>query len=253
MDYLEELAVKLKGKVTKQIHVNANIGESTRHLTIKNYRQFRVEIFEYVNRYSIGLKVYSILHFSINKPDFVFSCSQPNKLKDFPCIVYTRENIHVSPQNETFQKFWDLFSELLNNFQLTSSEAVFFYSNKIKFALDSNRDVKESLDKIIDFLSENNTIFKKKEARLKIDSNNIPDNLKVLLPLLKKYSVSDDSERDELKEHMSSSQKTAIKDAVLPLMSEIETYLDSFGDEAFTHEALLISALAELVAELRFS
>jgi uncharacterized membrane protein YgaE (UPF0421/DUF939 family) len=144
-----------------------------------------------------------------------------------------------------------LFSKLLNDFQLTVSECVFFYANKVSFALDSKRDVMASLDKIIDFLSENNTIFKK-EDRQKINPNNIPDNLKVLLPFLKKYSVGDDSERDELVEQMSDNQKTVLKDTIFPLMPVIEEYLDSFEKNFFTHEASLISNLAELVAELRF-
>jgi len=251
MDCLNELSVKLKGKIKKQHDINANIGLSTRQLLIKNYRQFHVEINEYANRYSISLKVYSVLHFSVNKPDIILGCSQPNQLKDFPYTVYTQEHRHVSTQNETFQKFWDLFSILLNSFQLTVSECVFFYSNKVIFALDLKRDVMKSLDKIIDLLIENNAIFKK-EARPKIDSNKIPDNLKVVLPFLKKYSVSDDSERDELVEKMSNDQKIALKETIFPLMSEIEIYLDSFENKTFTLEASLISNLAELVAELRF-
>ena len=252
MDYLKELSVQLKGKIKRQYYINANIGVSTRRLLIKNYRQFHVEINEYPNSYAISLKVYSTLHFSINRPDYTFSCIQPNKLKDFSHIVYTVEQGHASPRNETFQKFWDLFSVLLNNFQLTVLEGVFFYTNKVIFALDSKRDLVKALDKIIDFLIKNNTIFKKEEKQ-KIESKNIPDNLKILLPFLKKYSVSDDSERDELKEKMSNNQKTALKHTVEPLMSEIEAYLDSFADKAFTHEASLISDLAELVAELRFN
>lgn len=252
MDYLKGLSVQLEGKIKPQLYTDANIGVSTRQLLIKSYRQFHVEINEYDNRYSISLKVDSTLHFSVNRPDIIFLYNQPNKLKDFPYIVYTREQRDISPQNETFQKFWDLFSVLLNNFQLTVSESVFFYSNMVIFALDSKRDLVKALDKIIDLLTENNTIFKK-EARQKIDLKNIPDNLKVLLPLLKKYSLSDDSERAELVEQMSNNKKTALKRTVVPLMSEIETYLDSFVNKVFTYEASLISDLAELVAELQIN
>jgi len=250
MDYLKELSVQLEGKIKQQFETDVNIGVSTRQLLIKSYRQFHVEINEYANKYSISLKVYSTLHFSINRPDNIFLYHQPNKLKDFPYMVYTREQGHVSPQNKTFQKFWDLFSVLLNNFQLTVSESVFFYSNMVIFALDSKRDLVKALDKIIDLLIENSMIFKK-ESRQKINPKNIPDNLKVLLPLLKKYSVSDDSERDELVEQMSNNRKILLKRNVVPLMSEIETFLDSFVNKVFTHEASLISDLAELVAELR--
>lgn len=252
MDSLNELSVKLKGKIKTQHLINANIGVSTRRLVIKKYRQFHVEINEYADRYAISLNVFSVLHFSVNKPNIIFGCSQPNKLKNFPYTVYTQEHKHVSTQNKTFQKFWDLFSILLIDFQLEASECVFFYSNKVIFALDLKRDMAKSLDKIIDLLIENNTIFKKKEPRLKIDPSKIPDNLKVVLPFLKEYSVSDDSERDELVENMSNDQKTALKETIFPVMPEIESYLDSFESKPFTHEASLILSLAELVAELRF-
>ena len=255
MDYLKELSVQLEGKIKQQLYSNANLGAgvSTRQLLIKNYRQFHVEINEFPNCYEINIKVYSTLHFSINRHDIIFLLTQPNKLKDFPYIVYTREQGYVFPENGNFPKFWNLFSALLNIFQFKISEGVFFYTNEVTFALDSKRDLVKALDKIIDFFIENSTIFKKEVSPKRINPNNIPDNLKVLLPLLKKYSVSDDSERSELIEQMSEKQKTALKRTVEPLMSEIEAYLDSLINKVFTHEDSLISALAELVAELRFN
>ncbi len=252
MDYLDELSVALKSKIKQQHKINANIGVSTRQLLLKSYRQFQVEIEDYPSRYSINIKVYSVLHFSVNKSDFVFGNSQPNKLKNFPYVVYTGEHSHISSQNKTFQKFWNLFSILLNGFQLTASECVFFYSNKVTFVLDAKRDVKNALDQIIDFVNENNTIFKKEDASPKINANKIPDNIRAVIPFLKKYSVSDDSERDELVEQMSDDEKTKLKETIFPIMSEIETYLDSFKNKPFTLEASLILVLAELVAELRF-
>ena len=249
MDYLKKLAVELKGNIKRQSHIDANIGISTRQLLIKDYRKFRIELDEYPTIYSINIKTYSGLGFSINRPDKIFLFTQPNKIDGFPLIVYT-ERGHFDPQNEAFPKFWQSFSAVLNDFKLTVSEGVFFYSNIVIFALDAERDLAKSLDKIIDFVIENNSVFRK-EPKKRINVKNIPENLKPLLPLLKKYSVSDDSERDELVDQMSNSSKTALIDAVDPLMPEIEAYLDSLGHKVFTHEASLISDLAELVAELR--
>lgn len=173
-------------------------------------------------------------------------------LINFPYIIYTPEHGHVSPQNKAFQKFWDLFSILLNGFQLSVSEFVFCYHNKLIFVLDSKRDVRDALDQIIDFVNENKAIFKQKVAAPKIDANNIPINIKEVLPFLKKYSISDDSERAELVEQMSDDEKATLREKIFPIMSEIESYLDSFKDKPFTLEASLILELAELVAELRF-
>jgi hypothetical protein len=188
----------------------------------------------------------------VNKPDIIFGYSQPNKLNNFPCIVYTREHKHIPSQNEALQKFWDLLSMLLNDFKLTVSECVFFYSNKVFFVLDTKRDVGSALDQIIDFLNKNNKVFKRKAPAIKINANKIPDNIKAVIPFLKKYSISDDSERGELVEQMSDGEKTTLKETIFPIMDEIEAYLDSFKNKTFTVEASLILELAELVAELRF-
>ncbi len=112
--------------------------------------------------------------------------------------------------------------------------------------------MRDALDQIIDFVNENKAIFKQKVAAPKIDANNIPINIKEVLPFLKKYSISDDSERAELVEQMSDDEKATLREKIFPIMSEIESYLDSFKDKPFTLEASLILELAELVAELRF-
>ena len=252
MDYLDELSVTLKGKVKQQHITRANIGLSTRQLLLKSYKGYHVEIQDYANRYSIIVKVNSDLLFSVNKPDILFGFTQPNKLNNFPYVVYTQEHKYISSQNEALQKFWDLLSMLLNDFKLTVPECVFFYFNKVIFALDSKRDVRSALDQIIDFVNENNKIFKRKVAAPKINANKIPDNIKAVIPFLKKYSISDDSERGELVEQMSNDEKTTLKETIFPIMSEIEVYLDSFKNKAFSVEASLILELAELVAELRF-
>ncbi|HEX4375080.1 MAG TPA: hypothetical protein VHZ50_17370 [Puia sp.] len=252
MDYLDELSIKLKGKIELQDSINANIGLSTRHLLLKGYRQFHVKIEDYPNRCSINVKVNSDLLFSVNKPDYLFGCSQPNKLNNFPYVVYRQEHKYISSQNEALQKFWDLLSMLLNGFKLNVSECVFFYFNKVIFVLDKKRDVGSALDQIIDFLNENNKVFKRKAPAIKINAKKIPDNIKAVIPFLKKYSISDDSERGELVEQMSNDEKTTLKETIFPIMSEIEAYLDSFKNKAFTVEASLILELAELVAELRF-
>jgi len=252
MDYLDELSVTLKGKVKQQHFIRANIGVSTRQLLLKSYRRFHVEIQDYPNRYLIIVKVNSDLLFSVNKPDIVFGFSQPNQLNNFPYTVYTQEDKYIPSQNEAMQKFWDLFSMLLNDFKLTVPECVFFYFNKVIFVLNSKRDVRSALDQIIDFVNKNNKVFKRKVAAPKINANKIPDKIKAVIPFLKKYSISDDSERSELVEQMSKDEITTLKETIFPIMSEIESYLDSFKDKVFTVEASLILELAELVAELRF-
>ncbi len=84
-----------------------------------------------------------------------------------------------------------------------------------------------------------------------IIAKNIPDNLKHLIPLLKKYSISDDGEREQLVEDIDEKQKKKLIRSVEPFMSEINNFLDSFQDNHLSDEAILLGNLAELVSELQ--
>ena len=253
MDYLKKISAQLKGKLKSQQYINANIpGESKRRLLVNNFRGFHLEIDEYDCLYAISIKTYSPLAFSVNSPDVLFSFSHQNEWKGLPYIIYTRDKEHDFLENNSLQKFWISISVLLNNLQLSDFEKLFVYSNRVILVIDSKRDLLDTIDKLITLLAENNNVFKS-GIGLKIDASKIPTNLRSLIPLLKKYSISDDSELDQLRVKMTKNQKEKLLNIVDPLMKEIEVYLDSFENKTHTQESMLISNLAELTAELRLS
>jgi hypothetical protein len=98
----------------------------------------------------------------------------------------------------------------------------------------------------------NDSLFTK-NTQQKIYKKNIPDNLKSLFPLLKKWSVSDDDLREQLVEETSERQKKKLINTVYPFINEINEFLDSFKDEPLSEEAILIGNLAELVSELKIA
>ncbi|ATP55248.1 hypothetical protein CPT03_01605 [Pedobacter ginsengisoli] len=79
---------------------------------------------------------------------------------------------------------------------------------------------------------------------------NIPTELRVLVPLLNKWCISDDVERARLLEKTSKNKKEELMNTVNPLLPKINTFLDSFGDDPLSDEAILLGDLAQLVCEL---
>ena len=73
-------------------------------------------------------------------------------------------------------------------------------------ALASDRNLVSILDDFIDLVNKNGEIFRK-EIRERIFKKNIPENLRHLIPLLKKWSIPDDSEREQLMEETKEKQK----------------------------------------------
>ncbi|HWW41549.1 hypothetical protein, partial [Pedobacter sp.] len=134
--------------------------------------------------------------------------------------------------------------------QLSENESVFFYNNYISFALNSKRNLIQILDDVIDLVNCHNKVFEK-ASRSIIYKKNIPNNLRPLFPLFKKWSISDDVEREQLIEEISDLQKKKLVSTVGPLMKEINDFLDSFKNQPLTEEAILIGNLAELVSELK--
>ncbi|MBK6834720.1 MAG: hypothetical protein IPG89_10770 [Bacteroidetes bacterium] len=83
-----------------------------------------------------------------------------------------------------------------------------------------------------------------------IDISNIPLNLRELSPLLSKWAISDDFERNEKIKRSSKTSLKKLVDSVSPKINEITNYLDGFKNEPLSHEATLFQSLAELIMEI---
>jgi hypothetical protein len=251
MDYLKELAIHIGGKIKRQEILNANFKErSFRRLLIKNYKGYKIQIDDYGDVYLLGLNINSDLSFSINNPEKIFLYKKEINLGDVLYKVYASDVDYNPLKNESLQAFWKSFSDKIKVLQLSANESIFFYNNYISFALNPKRNLIQILDDTIDLISFHNKVFEK-ESKSIILEKNIPNNLRPLFPLLKKWSVSDDGEREQLIEETSKRQKKKLISTVEPLMKEINVFLDSFKNEPLNEEAILLGNLAELVSELK--
>jgi len=255
MDYLKELSVKLGGKIHVQNLYNWNYDEkSLRVLIIKDYKSYKIEINEFDNLFEIDINSGTDFSFSVNIPNKIFAYNTPTSISDFPYKVYFRrqDNIIHPLSNKQYPNSWSQVFTKIKKLNLAENEGIFFYENATQLALASDRNLVSILDDFIDLVNKNGEIFRK-EIRERIFKKNIPENLRHLIPLLKKWSIPDDSEREQLMEETSEKQKKKIIKTVWPYMVEINKFLDSFGDEALSHEAMLLGNLAELVSELQIT
>ena len=83
-----------------------------------------------------------------------------------------------------------------------------------------------------------------------VNTGKVPPSLRVLIPYAKKYSVGDDLLRSQLGDGLSNREKKELIAVVAPLLPDINTFLDSFGDDPLNDEAIVMGSLAEFVCEL---
>jgi hypothetical protein len=252
MDYLKELSNKLGGTIRSQNLSNWNLnGTSYREIIVKNYKGHQIAINDFGEVYEMGIRVESDFAFSINIPDKLFGFVTPTSIPEFPYNVYFSNDDEMNPsKNADFDLFWKAFLNKIKELILTENEGVFYYNNVIRIVLNPVQDLIRTLDYIIELINANPAIFAK-NIKEKIFKKNMPENLRRFIPLMKKWSIPDDSEREQLMEETSEKLKKKLIKTVYPYMVEINKFLDSFGDEPLSHEATLLGNLAELVSELQ--
>lgn len=244
------------GKIHSHHLINWNFnGTSYRELIVKDYKGFKIVIDEYEKIFDIhviGKSLGSDFAFAINIPNKLFFFNTPTRFDGSSYKAYLAENDNVIDllKNKDFLLFWESFCKMTNDLAFSNIEGVFFCTGEIHLALSFEQNIVPIIEYTIDLINSNPLIFYKvKDER--IFKKSMPENLRALVPLLKKWSIPDDSEREQLMEETSEKQKKNLVKRVYPFMSEINRFLDSFGDEPLSHEAILLGNLAELVSELQ--
>ncbi|TDQ08060.1 hypothetical protein [Pedobacter metabolipauper] len=247
---LEEITKRLNGKVSSQNLFNANFnGKSLKKIVINNYRNYKVQLDIYNDLLSINIKIESDWAFSINNPDEIFNYKTPITLKNYPYKVYISEARQYTVKN-FIENFRISFFDKISGLGLSNIESVFLYRNVICFGLNYERNLVGDLEYIINTIESNEEIFFKGIMEPRFYKKNIPEKLRHLIPLIKKWGISDDDERTELIDAMSEKQKKKLVNEVSPHFNEVNEFLNSFGDNPMSEEAMLLGNLAELVSEL---
>ena len=220
-------------------HYNYNVHRtSLRLFKFKDEKGNRFKVYDFSDKIMVETKLQSSIHFAINQPDLI--CSANTLLEN---NIYTGNT-----NNSSVLVCVDLIKQDIQEIRLQKSEGLFVYSNAIQLLVDKSRELISE----IAFLQKIKSIIEDKFPSTPeiVDNTKVPNDLQELIPLLKEWAISDDSERDEKIKISSKAKLQKVIDIVNPKMTLIDDYLDTFGDEPVPHEATLIMSLAELVAEL---
>jgi hypothetical protein len=79
----------------------------------------------------------------------------------------------------------------------------------------------------------------------------LPKAFQPLVPLMRKWAIGDDIERESLIEDSEASELSDLVAAVAPYMVAIDGYLNSFRDRPLNSSAIKLGRLAEVTAEAR--
>lgn len=209
-------------------------------LEIKDVRGFKVRLSRHPQWIQIEIKVKSPFTIAFNQQEQ--ACDKPLGLNDYPCRLFA-SNLE---QKDQIISFVNKVRPLINEIDFKNIESLVIVPNQILADIFPDRDILMTIDKLIEIVEH---IDQKIEIKKEI--NDLPNNLKDLFPLLEKWSISDDFEREELIDAMSKNEITDLVDTVGNRIADINSYLDSFSDRPLTENAQLLGKLAQLVLELK--
>ena len=249
MDQFKAIFKKIGGKIRVQNLHNPNFNDpSNRELVINDYNGFKIAIDDFGYLFDVNIYTESNIILAVNNPEKIFAINQEIEITNLPYKFFIQKPYDPF-EYRNFALFWNPFSKKIREYKLAPHESIFILGYQITLALNPNRDLVSIIDEIVDLLNENPAIFANTQKQ-RIFKQNIPDSLKHFIPLLKKWSLADDIEREQLLEESTESQKKKLIQSVQPHFKEINIFLDSFKDNNLSYEATLFGNLAELVSEL---
>lgn len=216
---------------------------STRLFKFKDNQDNRFKIWVFTESVKLETPLTTSLLFSINFPDKV--CLAKKQLSEVSGIgkIFTDNS-----KDDQIQLCINLLNDSLKSLNFDINEGLTVYRNSLQLTLKQDRQIQPEIEvlKKIKSLIELNFPDKSNE----IDYSDLPIDLRQLLLKLKSFAISDDFERDELIEGLSTKQRTNLIKLIEPKIGEINLFLDGFGDRPLTEGAIGLQCLAELTTEI---
>jgi len=161
--------------------------------------------------------------------------------KTYP--VYTKDRNLSEFERGLFAS--EEFAALIVETDLRDGESLHFYANEVKFYLKmpTAEHVQKVIERTIDLVEKIEVLEEP------LDLTSLPVQFHPLIPLIKKWAISDDGDRADL---LGKASKMALKkmvEKVSPYFEEIGTYLSSFGEKPPPEAACALGSLAECFME----
>lgn len=258
-DVLLEFAQSRNLNIRPYKGVNIHYGNELQkwHLRFR-YRNYGIEIAAGKEMLDINIPFHedgliTSLNFSINRP--LLLTLEPVTVKlpvGYKGLTLFKEKKSSGRLLKSWIKKVDSM-HLLNAFHLVHNESLFIMPGAAELNLNPTHLLSEALDGLINLISN----LPREETKLKpgmlevhgllINPDDLPKNIRVLVPLLAKWAIGDDVIRSNVYAAASVEEKRELVAIVYPLMDSINRYLDA---HAGSNEAILLTHLAEGVSEI---
>lgn len=237
--------VKIFRPTSQEVNLfDPNISDkSTRLIKFKDNQDNKFKIWVFTDTVKLETLLTTSLLFSINIPDKV--CFADKKLLEINGIgkIFTNNS-----NNDQIIHCIELLKEELNTLDIDNSEGLTVYGNLLQLTLNHKRQLLPEIEicKSLKTIIELN--FPDKAN--KTDYSDLPTDLRQILLKFENLAVTDDFEREELIEGLTTRQRKDLKTIIEPKFEEINLFLDTFGDKPLTEGAIGLQCLAELIIEL---
>jgi hypothetical protein len=263
---LRELAKRFKGRMPSTNFWDANVctwthppgrtweftlvsGEPFSKELRYAYRDHNVRMF--ANHFFLNTEVaasFTIEHLSINRKNennVMLKAAGPFRINGKQYSTFTESGALTSKHRKLFARAE--FKTAVHELDLQAQESLHFAVDSISAYFDH-----PPLSRVIKVIeSFRNLAESMAEPVEDLDLTVLPVQFHPLIPLIKKWAISDDSDREDF---LTSSPKTILKSLVSeiePYLPAIDSYLDSFGHRAPSEEAAALGRLAECASEAK--
>ena len=262
---LAELAMRFRGKMASTNILDANVcrwthpaGKSWESTVVSGeafskqlrlvHRSHKVTIL--ANSRFLAVEVmgsYPIQPASINEENANYHLLKPAKplrLDHKQYSLFTKSGTHEPSHKRIFEK--TVFLKLIRDLDLRPKESLHFMTDSIAVYLDrpSFSRVVTSIENLIELAVDIEAPAEELDLRV------LPVQFQPLIPLIRKWAIADDSDREDFLASLTKKALAAFVRDVEPYLSSIDSYLDSFGGE-LPEAACALGRLAEAALEAK--
>ncbi len=265
LEVLREMAKQSKGRVSSISLYDANVctwthpaDRSWEYIIVSGepfskqlryaYRGHRIRIF--ASNYFLEAAVagsFAIDPLSINRKnanDPLLKAAYILTMNDGRYSCFTKSGMLSSSHKNFFVRVE--FIALMRELNLQSQESVHFAQDNVSVYLYKPPlfRVSTAIERLID-------LAQSVGGDLDLDPSVLPVQFHPLIPLIKKWAIADDADREDFLETLSRSDLQSFASEVEPYLSSIDCYLDSFRSQPPPEEAVALGRLAECAVEAR--
>ena len=243
IDVLRELAERLEGRIRKT-KVVLNGGITLTQQLRNRYREHKIEVLANDELILADIEAnfgrFELLTINPRPTSLHGNAAHTLKTALGKYVIYALEGVLSAPQSELCVP--GVLGRILDVVAPSEGEQINVSQRLVRVYLNrpSMDRVITIIDAVIDMMPH--------EQQPPRQFKGLPEVLRPLVPLLRKWAIDDDAERSRKLKRCSQTTRQKLVDAVVPLLPDIDNFLDSFGANP-PEEACALGSLAQAALE----